>query len=117
MSSAVTDYISALQGPDKDVLLNILMLVQNLVPTATQATSYGIPAFRYKDMYLVGLQATKHHLSLYPGSKVIDHLHTKLVGFETTKGTIKFTAEKPLSDDLLTQIITFCVSEIDAKTS
>ena len=67
--------------------------------------------FKFRGM-LVGYAAFKNHCSLFPtGSGVLDHFEKELKGYRTSKGTIQFPAEKPLSDALVKKIVRARVKE------
>lgn len=81
------------------------------VPDATEELSYAMPAFKYKGKSLVAIIARKNFLSLYPFG-AIEKLGVDVSGLETTKGSIHFTVDKPLSDKLLRDIITARLRQI-----
>ena len=67
---------------------------------------YGVPGFK-QDGGLVCYAAHKTHCGFYPMSPVvIDALKDELAGFETAKGTVRFTPDKPLPDALIVEIVT-----------
>lgn len=69
-----------------------------------------MPGFKYRGKYLVSFAAFKDHLSLFPGAEPIEALKDKLTDYETSRGTIQFTLDHPLSDDLLKEILHICVT-------
>ncbi len=88
-------------------------MVKELVPQAEEGKSYGMPALKYNKRPLVGFVAAKKHLSLFPFSPaVIEALTDRLDGFELSKGTIRFTAEHQLPDDLLRDVVMLRLDEI-----
>jgi uncharacterized protein YdhG (YjbR/CyaY superfamily) len=87
-------------------------IVRQMVPGATEELSYAMPAFKYKGKGLVAIMANKKFLSLYPFSAV-DKLGVDLSAFERTSGSIHFSLDKPIADDLLCKIITARLRQID----
>ncbi len=107
------DYLADVAEPDRAALERIRRVVKVLVPLADVGKSYGMPALKYNMRPLVGFVAAKKHLSLFPFSPaVIDALTDRLDGFELSKGTIRFTAEHQLPDDVLRDVVMLRLDEI-----
>ena len=83
-------------------------------PEATEAISYGIPAFKYKGM-LVWFAAFSKHCSLFPGSSVIGAFQKELNGFSISKGTIQFPIDKPLPTALVKKLVKARVRQNENK--
>lgn len=113
--SVIDEYLAGLSLSDREQLQRIREIVQNYVPDATEAISYGMPAFKYKSKYLMGYSAFKDHLSIFPASTAIDTLKERLVEYKTSKGTIQFTKEKPLPESLVIDIVSIRKNEIDSS--
>jgi uncharacterized protein YdhG (YjbR/CyaY superfamily) len=107
-NAAVTDIDSYLANqPEnvRDALEKLRQTIKQLVPDAIEVISYQMPAFKYHGI-LVYFAAFKNHCSLFPGNaKIISQFKDELKEFVTSKGTIQFTLEKPIPDDLLKKII------------
>ena len=111
--SDVDDYLAGIEEPDRSALERIHQLVRDAAPDAVDGRSYGMPALKFHQRPLVGFVAAKNHLSLFPFSPaVIDALRDRLGGFQVSKGTIRFTADHPLPDDLIRDIVTLRMDEI-----
>jgi uncharacterized protein YdhG (YjbR/CyaY superfamily) len=107
------DYLADVAEPDRAALERIRRVVKELVPQAEEGKSYGMPALKYNKRPLVGFVAAKKHLSLFPFSPaVIDALTDRLDGFELSKGTIRFTAQHQLPDDVLRDVVMLRLDEI-----
>lgn len=111
--SVIDDYLAQLNGPEKSTVEHMYGIVRQLVPDATEELSYAMPAFKYKGKSLVAIMANKNFLSLYPFGAV-NKLGLDVSAFECTDGSIHFSVDKPISDDLLRQIITARMKQIDA---
>jgi uncharacterized protein YdhG (YjbR/CyaY superfamily) len=83
-------------------------LVNEVTPDTELVMSYGLPTFKLNGKVVVHFGAFKDHLSLFPGSAPIAELQDRLAEFKTAKGTIQFTIDRPIPDDLLHDIIAFC---------
>jgi uncharacterized protein YdhG (YjbR/CyaY superfamily) len=102
--SIVDDYLATLSGGKQRLVRHMYEVVRYLVPTATEEFSYGMPAFKHQGKGLVAVMANKQFLSLYPFC-ALERLELNLSEFDCTSGSIHFSPDKPISDDLLRQII------------
>lgn len=113
--SVVTDYIAQLDSRDQAIFLTMRSIIHELIPDIEEKKSYGLPTYAYKGTYLISFARNKTFLSIYPGSEVISHLKKELSPYALRRGTISFTADKPLSESLMRSIITYCKAAIDAR--
>lgn len=111
--SVINKYLAGLPELQRAELQRIRAIVLKNIPDATEAISYGMPAFKYKNKYLVGYCAFKNHLSIFPGAHPIEVLGTELSAYKTAKGTVQFTLEKPLPEALIMKIVTIRRDDID----
>ncbi len=111
--SVIDDFLAGVSEPQKSVLEHVSQVIKTAVPDAEEAISYGMPGYRYKKKYLVTFNAFKDHMSLFPGANPPAVLKDKLAAFQTSKGTIQFTVEKPLPDDLIRELMAVRVADID----
>ena len=102
----IDDYIAQL-APDQAAALSALRrTVAAAAPDAVEAVSYSMPAFKLGKRVLVYYAAFTDHLSVFPASgSVMDKLGAELQTYFTGKGTLQFTPQKPLPDDLVRQIV------------
>ena len=113
---AVTDYLETIDGADREALERVYAIARDVVPEAVEGTSYGMAALLHHGKGVISTLRTKKFLSIYPfSSAVITLLAADLAGFETTKGSIHYTADHPLPDDLLRRIVEARRAEIEAK--
>jgi uncharacterized protein YdhG (YjbR/CyaY superfamily) len=103
--SIVTDYIKNLNEKDKLILEHVREIVYEMVPDAEDSFSYGVPTYKYKGKYMLAFASNAKFMSIYPGGEVISVFKDELKDFKTSKGTISFTAEHPLPDELLRNIV------------
>ena len=75
------------------------------------AISYGVPAVRLDGKMLVAFGAGKHHCSFYPGAYPIAAHAEELQGYDTSKGTVRFPAERPLPAGLVRKLVRARVAE------
>lgn len=112
----VDEYLAGVPEPARATLNKIRATIRSAVPPeATEAISYGMPTFRYKGG-LVGFAAFAKHCSFFPMSPaVIVAFQNELKGFETSKGTIRFPADKPPAAALVKKLVKARIAENDHK--
>jgi uncharacterized protein YdhG (YjbR/CyaY superfamily) len=111
--SAVDDYFASLDESSRAAFEHIRELLMDLVPDIEEGRSYGMAAIKYQQKPLLGFLATKKHLSIFPFSpEVVDAVRDRLAAFELSKGTIRFTVDRPLPDDVIRDIVRYRMGEI-----
>jgi uncharacterized protein YdhG (YjbR/CyaY superfamily) len=110
------DYLDGLQPVQKVALERVRAVVAGLAPDAEEGTSYGVPAFIYAGRPLLGFAATKKHLSIFPFSPAaIEAVSERLDGFDLAKGTIRFSPDRPVPEDVLADLVRARKQEIATK--
>jgi uncharacterized protein YdhG (YjbR/CyaY superfamily) len=113
--SEIDDYLANLTEDQRAALERVRAIVAHAAPDAEEGKSYGMPAFRHGGRPLLGFQAAKHHLSVHPFSpEVIDQVRDRLEGFDVSKGTIRFTPEHPLPEDVIHELVALRLAGINA---
>lgn len=102
----IDDYLAAVPEPARTTMNKVRAMIRTAAPSAaTEAISYGMPAFKYKGS-LVAFAAFSNHCSLFPmGSAALEKFKKELKGYRTSKGTIRFPVDKPLPAALLKKIV------------
>ncbi len=118
--SGVTDverYLARVPEPARTTLEKVRALIRSAAPAeATEAISYGIPAFKYKGL-LVAYGAFWKHCSFFPASgSLLEEFAEELRGFPTSKGTIRFAPDKPLPAALVRKMVRARVAKIDGMS-
>jgi uncharacterized protein YdhG (YjbR/CyaY superfamily) len=104
--SSMDDYLDGLPPAQKAALERVRAIVGGAVPDAEEGKSYGMPAFIYAGRPLLGFRAAKNHLSVFPFSPAaIEAVEHRLAGFDLAKGTIRFSPERPLPEDVLVDVV------------
>ena len=99
----------------RTTLRKVRATIRSAAPAATtEGISWGMPMFKYKGM-LLGLAAFSNHCSIFPGPSVIAALKAELKGFHTSKGTIQFPMDKPLSAALVRKIVKARIAENERR--
>lgn len=113
--SVFDEYLVTVPEPQRAELERIRQVVRRTVPDAEEGTSYGMPAFKYKNRPLLGFRASKNHLSVFPFSpEAVDAARDELAGFDLSKGTVRFTPEKPIPDSALQRLLRERLREIES---
>ncbi len=111
----VDEYLAGVPEPARSTLNEIRAAIRAAVPPeATEAISYGIPAFKHRGV-LVWFAAFSNHCSLFPTASVIEAFKNELKGFATSKGTIQFPTDKPLPAALVKKMVKARVAQIKSK--
>lgn len=106
--------LSGLTADERDALKAVIDHVAAVAPDAVAGRSYGLPAFRYHGKPLLGFAAAKGHLSLYPFSpQVLEAVAPQLDGYELSKGTLRFTEDRPVPAQVVTEMVRRRMAEID----
>jgi uncharacterized protein YdhG (YjbR/CyaY superfamily) len=112
--SSFDDYLADVPDPQRAELERIREFVRRTVPDAEEATSYGMPAFKYRKRPLLGFRVSKNHLSVFPFSPAaVEAARDSLAGFDLAKGTVRFTPDQPIPDAALEQLVGHRLREIE----
>lgn len=108
-------YLATLPDDKRAALEKLRAAIRSAAPDAEEAISYGVPAFKYRRRPLVSYAAAKEHCSLFVMSPSVLDAHRDAIGaYDTSKGTIRFPADKPLPDSLVATIVRARMAETDA---
>jgi uncharacterized protein YdhG (YjbR/CyaY superfamily) len=106
----VNKYIAQLPVDQQIALERVRQIIKTTVPEAQEYLSYKMPAYHFHGM-IGGFAAFKNHCSFFPwDSKTIEVFKDELTGFKTSAGTIQFTTDKPLPEELLQKILRYRVA-------
>jgi len=110
------DYLAALPASQRAALERLRRTIRAAAPTAEECFSYQMPAFRLDGKVLVLYAGMARHCSFFPGSGTAVEAHSaSLEGYKTSKGTIRFDAEKPLPAKLVRDIVRYRIVENAAR--
>lgn len=114
--SVIDDYLAGVKEPDRSELQRIRGIVRDALPDAIEVITYGMPGFKYKTKYLIAFNAFKDHISIFPGASAIAELKDKLKEYTTSKGTISYSLDSPISESLIKAALKIRVDEINKKS-
>ncbi len=106
------EYLAALSDDNRAALEKLRKTIKAAVPQAEECISYGLAAFRLHGKPLVALGATANHCAFYlmSNSTVAAHLD-ELKNYDTSTGTIRFPADKPLPAALVRKLVKARIDE------
>ena len=109
----VEDALAALDEPARRCLQHVVEIARSIAPDTTEGMSYGMPALKLDGKPLFAAVQAAKHLSIFPFSgTVVETVAGRLEGYSLSKGTIRFTADHPLPDDVLEDIVRLRIAEI-----
>ena len=100
----IDDYLATLSDDKRAALQKLRKDIHAAAPDAEECISYQVPAFRLNGRMLVWFGAGKNHCSFYPGA-VVEQFEDDLAKYETSKGTIRFSPDKPLPATLVRKLV------------
>ena len=112
----VDKYLAKIPQPARTTLQKIRGMIRSAAPReATEAISYGIPAFKYNGM-LVAYAAFANHCSFFPASgELLKEFAEDLKDYPCSKGTIRFAVDKPLPASLVKKLLKARAAKNEAK--
>lgn len=111
----IDEYHSCQPADIQKTLEQLRQTIKQAAPLATEAISYGMPAFR-QNKVLVYYSVHKKHIGFYPTPNPIAYFKSELEKYNTSKGAIQFPIDKQLPLTLIKKIVKFRVEE-DIKAS
>jgi uncharacterized protein YdhG (YjbR/CyaY superfamily) len=109
----VEAYLAALPDDQRTALEEVRRTIKAAAPEAAEAISYGIPGYKHKGKPLIHFGAAKNHCAIY-GAAVAESDKKDLTGYEMSKGTIRFSPDKPLPRELVSRLVKARMAEIEA---
>lgn len=114
--ATIDEYLAGVTPGQRGVLEKLRRAVHAAAPGAEEYIGYGLAGFKHGGRSLVYFGAWENHCALYAASpKTQAEFADELKGFEVSKGTIRFTVEKPLPLALVKKIVKARVAENAAK--
>ena len=109
----IDEYLAAVSDEQRAALEKLRKTIRSAAPTAEECISYQLAAFRLDGRPLVAFGATATHCAFYPmsGSTVAAH-KDELEGYQTSKGTIRFQASRPLPASLVKKLVKARIAEM-----
>lgn len=107
----IDEYLATLSADKRAALAKLRKIIRAAAPKAEECISYQIAAYRHNGM-LVGFGATEKHCAFYLMSpSTLDAHKDELEGYDLSKGTIRFRADKPLPAALVRKLVKARIAE------
>ena len=113
--ATIAKYLASLSAERRAALQRLRKLVHSAHPKLEECISYGIPAVRLDGKMLVAFCSTAKHLSFFPGAHPVRTHRAELKGFDSDKGTVRFSVDDPLPAALVRKLVKTRVAEFKAK--
>jgi len=111
----IDEYLAALSDDKRAAVEKLRKTIRGAAPKAEECISYSLPAFRQNGM-LVAFGATANHCAFYLMSSTTVEAHkNELKDYDTSKGTIRFQADKPLPDALVRKLVKARIAENEGR--
>src|SRR6266446_4381010 len=108
---AIDEYLAALSDDKRAALEKLRKTIRAAAPKAEECISYQLAAFRQNGM-LVAFGATANHCAFYlMSSSTVEAHKDDLKDYDTSKGTIRFQADKPLPVALVRKLVKARIAE------
>jgi uncharacterized protein YdhG (YjbR/CyaY superfamily) len=110
-AETIDEYLAALSNDKRAALTKLRNAIKAAAPRAEECISYQVPAFRLEGRFLVAFAAAAQHCAFYPGAFPIAAYKDELEAYDTSKGTIRFPADKPLPAALVRKLVKARIAE------
>ncbi|HET6373411.1 MAG TPA: DUF1801 domain-containing protein [Candidatus Polarisedimenticolia bacterium] len=108
---SIDGYLEAVPPRTRAALKSLRKAIKAAAPKADEVISYRVPSFKYHGM-LVGFAAFREHCSFFLMSTTVMEAHKdELKRYDTSAGTIRFTADAPLPAALVTKLVKARIKE------
>jgi len=108
----IDEYLLALSEDKRSALEKLRKTISSAAPKAEECISYQLPTFRHDGKLLVAFGASKGHCAFYLMSSFTVEAHKDaLRNYDTSKGTIRFSADKPLPAGLVRKLVKARIAE------
>ncbi len=112
----IGEYLAGQSSENQAALQKVRRAVHAAAPKAEECISYGMPAFRLNGKLIAGFQGAANHCSFHPMSgSTVAALKAELVGYATSKGTIRFSARAGLPATLIRKLVKARIAEVAAE--
>ena len=112
----IDEYLALVSDEKRAALEKLRRAIQAAAPRAEECISYDVPGFRLGGKLLVSFGVAKKHCSFYPGALPVRTHRDALKGYNTSKGTVRFSPGKPLPSSLIRKLVKTRVAEKTTET-
>ncbi|HYI00783.1 DUF1801 domain-containing protein [Hyalangium sp.] len=114
-ANEIDEFLAKVPEPARTTLEKLRTTIRAAAPKATEGLSYQVPAFLYLGP-LVSFGAAAKHCALYVMSgTALESYKDELSAYDTSKGTVRFPADKPLPVALVKKLVKARIAENEAR--
>lgn len=114
--ATIDEYLANVSDEQRAALEKLRQAIKAAAPKAEECITYSLPGFRLNGKALVAFGARAKHCAFYPMSDTtIAAFQAELREYETSKGTIRFPADKPLPAALVHKLVKARIAENKAR--
>ncbi len=111
----IDEYLAPLSKEKRAALEKLRRAIKSAAPKAEECISYQLPSFRLGGRLLVSFGAWANHCAFYPGAHPVEAHKDELKAWDTSKGSIRFQADRPLPATLVRKLVKTRIAEYAAK--
>lgn len=114
----IDEYLASAKSEQRAVLEKLRQTIHAVAPKVEECISYGLAGFKLNGRPLVYFGAWANHCAFYPASSALaKKFQGELKKFETSKGTIRFTPDRPLPVALVKKLVKARIAENNSRES
>jgi len=114
--TTIDEYLAGVSAEQRAALQKLRKTIRAIVPKAEECISYQLPAFRLDGKPLVAFGAGANHCAFYPmSSTTVAAFKEDLKGYDTSKGAVRFAADKPLPAALVRKLVKARIAENEVR--
>lgn len=110
----VDEYINSLPDTAQIKMKELRAILKGVAPEAHEILKWGKPAFEM-DTILFAYAAHKSHLTFVPTGPALQPFEKELAEYTVNKDSVQFEYAKPLPVDLIKQIATYRVEDVQQR--
>lgn len=109
----VEHYLADAPQPHQDTLRAVRATLHKVLPRATDAMKYSMPAVLLDGTAVAGYAAFKEHCGYFPfSSGVLDRAGDTVARYPTSKGGLQFAVDRPLPVGVIRQLVRLRLDEL-----
>jgi uncharacterized protein YdhG (YjbR/CyaY superfamily) len=106
--ASVDEYIAAQPASAQQALRCVRAAIRAALPRAQEAIAYGMPTYELGEVSVLSFAGLKAHYALYGATQpIVEAFGDELRNCTIDKGTIRFSFEDPVPEDLIARIARF----------
>ena|ERR1017187_4684608 len=103
--SVIDDYLKNVNPAQRTELVRIRGIALEMLPSAKEVISYGMPTIKYNGKSIIGFDAHSNHIGIYPFSGHVIKGIKELDRYDKSKGAIREKLDDLLPKELIQRMI------------